>query len=194
MCWVPFGREVHMDFITRSLIICASCVALIPAAAQAKTKTPKDAAQVECKDGTTSKAGRGACSHHGGVAATVPDEPDKAAAPDKRAASDSTQQSEVRCNDGTTSKPGRGACSHHGGVAATTTQRDAKNAEPSRTDDNRQAPTSQAAPQGRAPAATPQRTPAGQPTARCKDGTMSYSQHRSGTCSRHGGVEQWLGQ
>jgi len=25
----------------------------------------------------------------------------------------------------------------------------------------------------------------------CKDGTVSYSKHRSGTCSRHGGVEKW---
>ncbi|TMA11064.1 MAG: DUF3761 domain-containing protein [Betaproteobacteria bacterium] len=33
----------------------------------------------------------------------------------------------------------------------------------------------------------------GSPTARCKDGSMSYSQHRSGTCSRHGGVAEWLG-
>ncbi|MGD0715339.1 MAG: DUF3761 domain-containing protein [Gaiellaceae bacterium] len=29
-------------------------------------------------------------------------------------------------------------------------------------------------------------------TARCRDGTYSYSQHRSGTCSHHGGVAVWL--
>lgn len=29
-------------------------------------------------------------------------------------------------------------------------------------------------------------------TARCRDGTYSYSKHRSGTCSHHGGVAQWL--
>ncbi|MSQ21739.1 MAG: DUF3761 domain-containing protein [Dehalococcoidia bacterium] len=28
-------------------------------------------------------------------------------------------------------------------------------------------------------------------TVRCRDGTYSYSQHRSGTCSHHGGVAQW---
>ncbi len=28
-------------------------------------------------------------------------------------------------------------------------------------------------------------------TATCKDGTVSYSNHRSGTCSRHGGVLTW---
>ena len=29
-------------------------------------------------------------------------------------------------------------------------------------------------------------------TAKCKDGTYSFSKTRSGTCSRHGGVAQWL--
>jgi hypothetical protein len=38
-------------------------------------------------------------------------------------------------------------------------------------------------------------TPGGPPpgaTARCRDGDYSYSTHHSGTCSRHGGVSQWL--
>ncbi len=29
-------------------------------------------------------------------------------------------------------------------------------------------------------------------SARCGDGTYSFSQHRSGTCSHHGGVAAWL--
>jgi len=29
-------------------------------------------------------------------------------------------------------------------------------------------------------------------TAECGDGTYSFSQHRSGTCSHHGGVLQWF--
>ncbi len=29
-------------------------------------------------------------------------------------------------------------------------------------------------------------------TAQCKDGDYSFSQHRSGTCSGHGGVSRWL--
>lgn len=29
-------------------------------------------------------------------------------------------------------------------------------------------------------------------TARCSDGEYSFSQHRQGTCSGHGGVAQWL--
>ena len=30
------------------------------------------------------------------------------------------------------------------------------------------------------------------PTAQCQDGSYSYSQHRSGTCSHHGGVARWI--
>lgn len=29
-------------------------------------------------------------------------------------------------------------------------------------------------------------------SARCGDGTYSFSQHRQGTCSHHGGVSEWL--
>ena len=30
-----------------------------------------------------------------------------------------------------------------------------------------------------------------QHTATCRDGSISYSEHHSGTCSGHGGVAQW---
>ena len=33
--------------------------------------------------------------------------------------------------------------------------------------------------------------PIGSPTARCEDGSLSYSASRSGTCSHHGGVAVW---
>jgi hypothetical protein len=29
-------------------------------------------------------------------------------------------------------------------------------------------------------------------TAKCRDGSYSFSQNHRGTCSRHGGVESWL--
>ena len=29
-------------------------------------------------------------------------------------------------------------------------------------------------------------------TAKCRDGTYSFSQHASGTCSLHGGVGRWI--
>ncbi len=52
-------------------------------------------------------------------------------------------------------------------------------------------PTATPAPQVQAtPTATP--APTALPTARCKDGTLSYSEHRQGTCSGHGGVSEWL--
>lgn len=38
---------------------------------------------------------------------------------------------------------------------------------------------------------SPGSNPAGA-TARCRDGTYSYSQSRRGTCSHHGGVAEWL--
>jgi len=37
----------------------------------------------------------------------------------------------------------------------------------------------------------PSTSPAGA-TARCRDGTYSYSEHASGTCSHHGGVGRWI--
>lgn len=41
------------------------------------------------------------------------------------------------------------------------------------------------------PTADPNVLPGG-PSAVCRDGTYSYSQSRSGTCSHHGGVARWL--
>ena len=44
------------------------------------------------------------------------------------------------------------------------------------------------------PVHRPARDNNGQPqgaTARCRDGTYSFSQHHDGTCSHHGGVEHW---
>jgi hypothetical protein len=44
--------------------------------------------------------------------------------------------------------------------------------------------------------ASPMRTLGGQPpagaSAKCRDDTFSFSRSRSGTCSHHGGVAQWL--
>ncbi len=43
---------------------------------------------------------------------------------------------------------------------------------------------------------SPTRTADGQPppgaSAQCQDGTYSFSKHRQGTCSWHGGVARWL--
>ena len=92
---------------------------------------------VNCRDGTSSTAGRGACSHHGGVGAaasagshTRAEEPASAptATRDDRSvreipppappAPGAPADASARCNDGTysTTKHRSGACSHHGGV------------------------------------------------------------------------------
>lgn len=44
------------------------------------------------------------------------------------------------------------------------------------------------------PTPTPTNTPSdpANATAKCKDGTYSYSQHAAGTCSGHGGVDYWI--
>ena len=42
-----------------------------------------------------------------------------------------------------------------------------------------------------APAECPEPA-APKPTAICADGSTSYSQHASGTCSNHGGVREWV--
>jgi Protein of unknown function (DUF3761) len=74
-----------------ALIFLAGAVSLPAHAAPPSS----DEAMVTCKDGSTSKAGHGACSHHGGVAPAT-----------------------AKCKDGTSwyNKEHSGACSDHGGV------------------------------------------------------------------------------
>ncbi len=122
----------------RSLIVCSALVAF---GATAQTYAADAATTVTCKDGTSSKGGKGACSHHGGVqkgaaTAAASSEAASAAAPapttaapshSKSSSSASTAGSSAgaagtpraKCKDGSTSysRQHRGACSHHGGVA-----------------------------------------------------------------------------
>ena len=170
----------------RNLIACAgllSLALLVP--------SPASAQEVTCKDGATSHAGRGACSHHGGIAraqalpAGQPSaQPPPAAAapltapsaPPASVGAPAVSAQRVACKDGTLSYAGRGACSHHGGVAvpsAATT-----------------APAPATARATRLPQPLPQKADAA--TAKCKDGTLSYAKHHSGACSHHGGVARWL--
>jgi len=96
---------------------------------------PVHAKTVTCADGTTSKSGRGACSHHGGVGeeatatppaaaphsprATVPTNAGAPKSADEKEAANSPTGAAARCKDGTYSHSAhhQGACSHHGGVA-----------------------------------------------------------------------------
>jgi hypothetical protein len=76
-------------------------VALVPANRASGADAP---ARVTCSDGTTSKSGQGACSHHGGISTTLPPPP---------------AGSTGKCKDGTYSQAQQrsGACSQHGGIA-----------------------------------------------------------------------------
>jgi len=51
---------------------------------------------------------------------------------------------------------------------------------------------SQAAPPQTSPSTPTSEAPPAGATAKCRDGTYSFSQSRRGTCSHHGGVAKWL--
>ena len=169
-------------------------------------------AAVKCADGTTSTAtGKGACSHHGGIAhsstasASTTNHPPPSAPP--AAAPVSTANGGVQCGDGTMSNStGKGACSHHGGIAhsspasATTTKvvppaatgtapAPATGTSPTAAANNQ--PHNQTNPN--ASGEHPDNNPQGA-TAQCKDGTYSHATHHQGACSNHGGVAKWLDQ
>ena len=83
----------------------------------------------------------------------------------------------AKCVDGTYSKAKtkQGACSKHKGIA-----------EWYGTGGN-----AAATPAPAAPRSAPSAAPAGA-TARCNDGSYSTAKTRSGACSKHGGVAEWL--
>lgn len=162
-----------------------------------------------CADGTTSEAGRGACSHHGGVAKTrAPRKAPKRAPADDRVRVDRDRADPeatskvpppapalvVRCTDGSVSPKGRGACSHHGGVAsdAIEDRLDRRTRDRVDTRDTQARPAPKREPRTNRPWWGSDEPMPGDPLARCNDGSLSYSKHHRGTCSNHGGVRDWL--
>ena len=99
----------------------------------------------------------------------------------------SEDAAEVTCKDGTKSHAGKGACSGHGGV-----DKSAGAVVPATSAAAPAAPSAPAAAPAPPKAAAAPSEGKGPPTAKCKDGTLSYSQHHTGTCSNHGGVAEWL--
>jgi hypothetical protein len=187
--------------------IVVACAFVWAAAATGVARAQDAGTAVTCKDGTAGTAGRGACSHHGGVAkagATATAPAATAPAPAAAAPAASTGAA-VTCKDGSSGTAGRGACSHHGGVATTSSAGAVAPAAP--------APAA-AAPAAPAPAATKPTTSSSKAAtttgtnagksgtsettdatgaiAQCKDGLYSHSKTHTGTCSRHGGVAKWL--
>ena len=131
------------------------------------------AAEVQCTDGTTGKAGRGACSHHGGVGKATAQPAAKAPAAPAASAPTARQKAGPEAKpESTNARP-----QSNGGVLGGIFGR--RNTSDSPRSSTREAPAGQS---GKVPMAT------------CKDGTTSYSAHHSGTCSGHGGVRQWLDQ
>jgi Protein of unknown function (DUF3761) len=125
-------------------------------------------APTTCKDGTTSAAtGRGACSGHGGV-----QKPSQAATGTATPATKAPAPAAPAATPAATPPP-------------STVPPPAAAAKPA-------APATTAKPAASAPSSTSGNTDPTGATAKCKDGTYSKSQHRSGTCSSHGGVAEWL--
>jgi hypothetical protein len=69
----PFSRWV--------LVVAGLTIPFAAQAKKAKAAEPSTQTEVTCRDGTTGKAGRGACSHHGGVSNPEPMSAQGAAAP-----------------------------------------------------------------------------------------------------------------
>jgi hypothetical protein len=99
----------------------------------------------------------------------------------------------VNCKDGSTSTTtGKGACSHHGGVQkATVAAAPTPVAAPAAKATSPAAKAAPAAPKTASATKASNADPSGA-TAKCKDGTYSHSQHHSGSCSKHGGVAEFL--
>lgn len=190
-----------LGLIVGSIALVISMFGVVPAYADT-------AATVTCKDGSAGKAGKGACSHHGGVdksaAKASADETPAAPAETKKgkkkasketeASSDSGEAATVTCKDGSTStKTGKGACSHHGGVnksgAAAST--DESPAAPAEITKSKKKSTSVSTDSETTSSSTSSGDATGA-TAKCKDGTYSHAKHHQGACSHHGGVAEFL--
>ena len=195
---------MRMRFLFASAAFAALCTISTQASAQATGSV--------CTDGSSSATtGRGACSGHGGV--------DKKAT--KAAHKAMKAKAMVSCTDGTMSKGGRGACSSHGGVAANASaaapmaptpaaapapatpaarppaMAPAATPAPAPPSDRVRSTTKASSSSSNSSNETggsgkPEDTDPTGAVAKCKDGMYSHSAHRTGSCSGHGGVAQWL--
>ncbi|HEX9483857.1 MAG TPA: DUF3761 domain-containing protein [Gemmatimonadaceae bacterium] len=129
------------------------------------------AAMVACKDGTSSKGGRGACSGHGGVvsakAAAKADEKNESKA-EKKAEAKAEKRADAKVEEKHESKAEKRA-----------ERKAAKKDEKTESKAEKRAEAKAEMKEGAA-------------TATCNDGTKSYAKNHTGTCSGHGGVKEWL--
>ena len=161
---------------------------------------------IKCNDGTFSKSQtcQGACSHHGGVEDCeypVDESYDVAekfeSSANYRDEYASENNTVILCKDGTisNSQSRKGTCSGHGGVEDWEYSTKKQNAKQSDWVDDAikvgeflLKGIGAALDVYNAVYSSPQSTSS---RIRCKDGTFSDSQSRNGTCSHHGGVEDW---
>jgi hypothetical protein len=180
------------------LPVCLLAIGISPALAKSSAKKKPNNATAQCTDGSysTAKNEQGACSKHGGVRTWYGDSASTPKTAKTRTSAARPKNATAQCGDGSfsTAKSKQGACSKHGGVAtwyadaAPAATPDVPDARPTRTK-TEDAP--------RAPRPTTSTRTVNNPgapqnaTAKCKDGTLSFSRQHSGACSHHGGVAEW---
>ncbi len=146
-----------------SLAALAACFALGLPAQSALAKTH----MVACKDGTHAKAGRGACSGHGGVGTAASHAKAKVKAKEKvKAKAKEKVKAKVKAKEQAKAPAKTMKERMEGHMAAK--HEAAKKPE-------------KAGVAGAAGA-----------TARCKDGSYSHAKTHRGACSGHGGVAEWM--
>jgi Protein of unknown function (DUF3761) len=163
-------QNVSLFRLSLPLIVSMSLLAAGPVQAQDTAS-----AMVTCKDGSSSKGGQGACSHHGGV----------------NKSADATGTAAV--NTSTPATAGKAAATAAAPTASNTAPASSNTMTKSTSSPAGDTSTPAAAGKSGATASAAGTTgKSGTPTAKCKDGTLSYSAHHSGSCSSHGGVAQFL--
>jgi hypothetical protein len=188
----------------------------------APTISRAQAAEVICKDGNTSEGGRGACSGHGGIDKAATEKAVKAAkkkaadeakaakkakaeeakvaadkkAEEAKAAKEAKKQAaaEAKAAKKAKAEEAKGAVEQKGEAAKEKAESklaaEKESAKEAREKATKETHEKLAKPPGAAKEKDDEGK--GPPTAKCKDGSLSYSEHHTGACSRHGGVEEWL--
>jgi hypothetical protein len=147
-----------------------------PAPVSSAAPAPASGGGSTCKDGSTSdKTGRGACSGHGGV--------QKASTSPPAANAGGTAPTPVQ-SAGSANSSSPAAKSASSGSSASSTPSNSGGTAPTPVQGSSSAPAN-----GGAMMAASNSAGA---TAKCKDGSYSKSKTHTGTCSKHGGVDQWL--
>ena len=174
-----------MKMLKTGMVLAAMALAFVVAPSVTLAQAAEK--MVNCKDGSTSKGGRGACSSHGGVVDIATAKSAKAAKAETKAAKSDAKaaksDAKAATSDAKAAKSTKAAKSDAKAASA-----DAKSAK----SDAKAAKAAKSEAKEAKTAAAPKKAGEGKPTARCTDGTMSYAKNHTGACSSHGGVAEWL--